>query len=120
MRLSYNLPRALVGKSVRVVFDGPFDATTNHATLSGPAGTSECVVTSVDITCTEAMRGLLPLDPNLAVVEALAAATYAGPAQDRVSVAMTFGADPIGIARLDLYRPGVPEPAEAEAGKPHR
>jgi hypothetical protein len=60
------------------------------------------------------MRGLIPLNPDLAVVEKLAG-TYPGPAADRVSVAQRFDGDPIGIALVDLQRPGVPEPVEVEA-----
>lgn len=109
--LAYNLPRALVGKAMRVVFTGPFDASTGHATLTGAPGTAECTVTALAISCTEQMNGLLPIAPNLVVVEKLAA-TYAGPAADRLAVAARFAGDPIGIATLDLTRPGVPEPVE--------
>lgn len=110
--LSYNLPRALVGKTVRVDFTGPFDPATNRATLTGAAGTSECTIAPATISCAETMRGLLPLDPNLAVVEKLAAASYPGPAADRTAVAKQFAGDPIGSALIDLNRPGTPEPAE--------
>lgn len=110
-RLAYNLPRALVGKAVRVDFTGPIDATTNVATLSGVAGTSTCQIAATSVVCNETMQGLLPLNSDLTVVEALAATTYAGPVADRIAVANRFAGDPIGIAHIDLTRPGVPEPA---------
>lgn len=116
--LSYNLPRALVGKATRLSFSGPFDAASGLATLSGPAGTSQCVVSATNIVCSETMQGLLPLNPNLTVVEALAGVGYAGPAADRIAVANRFAGDPIGVARIDLSRPGVPEPVEPVVPEP--
>lgn len=61
-----------------------------------------------------AERGLVPLAPDLAVVEKLAADFYSGPASDRLDVARLFEADPIGIARVDLTTP-----AETEANTEH-
>ena len=113
--LAYNLPRALVGKLVRVVFTGPFDPATGKATLTGVPGTSVCTVTTVDVSCSEAMAGIMPVNPDLAVVTKLAA-TYAGPAADRTTIAQQFAGDPIGIAHIDFSRPGVPEPIEVETG----
>lgn len=113
--LAYNLPRALVGKLVRVVFTGPFDPATGKATLTGIPGTSVCTVTTVDVSCSEAMAGLMPVNPDLAVVTKLAT-TYPGPAADRTTIAQQFAGDPIGIAHLDFSRPGVPEPIEIDTG----
>jgi hypothetical protein len=113
--LAYNLPRALVGKLVRVVFTGPFDPATGKATLTGIPGTSVCTVTSIDVSCSEAMAGLMPVNPDLAVVTKLAT-TYPGPAADRTTLAQQFAGDPIGIAHVDFSRPGVPEPIELETG----
>jgi hypothetical protein len=91
-----------------VDFVGPFDPASNHASLTGPAGTAECVISPAEIVCHEVMSGLKPISANLAVVEKLAS-SYAGPAVDRQTVAVGFAGDPIGIARLDLNRPGVIE-----------
>ena len=112
-RLHYNLPRALVGSTVSVDFVGTFDGKANHVTLTGAAGTAECALSATEIVCTEAMHGLLPIDADLGVVEKLAA-DYAGAASDRIAVSRQFAVDPIGIARLDLARPGTPEAAEQE------
>ncbi len=112
--LAYNLPRALVGKVVRVTFTGPFDPATGTATLSGTPGTSTCTVTATTVSCSEAMQGLVPLNPDLNVVSSLAA-TYAGPVSDRTALAQQFAGDPIGIALIDLSRPGVADPSEVEA-----
>jgi hypothetical protein len=117
--LSYNLPRALVGIALRVDFTGPYDPATGQARLVGAAGTADCVVTATSVSCTETMRGLLPIAGDLAVVAQLAA-TYPGPPADRTSVATQFMGDPIGIATIDLGRPGVPEvpePVEVGSGK---
>jgi hypothetical protein len=113
--LAYNLPRALVGKLVRVTFTGPFDPATGTATMTGPPGTSTCTVTAATVSCSEAMQGLVPLNPDLAVVTKLAS-TYAGPVSDRTSLAQQFAGDPIGIALIDLSRPGVPDTVEVEVG----
>ncbi len=114
VHLSYNLPRALVGKALRVDFVGTLDPSASHAALSGAAGTSDCVVSATQIVCTETMPGLIPVAPDLTVVASLAAASYTGVAQDRIAVATRFAGDPIGIARIDLGRPGAPEPVEVE------
>ncbi|MBX3210085.1 MAG: hypothetical protein KF764_33955 [Labilithrix sp.] len=101
-RLAYNLPKGLVGDSIRVDFSGPFDPATNKGTLTGPAGTSECVATATTVTCTETMRGLLPIDADMELVEAIAREEYAGPVQHRIDVTQRFIGDPIGIIRFDL------------------
>jgi hypothetical protein len=115
--LAYNLPRALVGTIVHVVFTGPFDPATGHATLTGAAGTADCTVSALAIVCNEHMQGLVPLATNMAVVEKLAV-SYPGPAADRLTVATQFAGDPIGIATLDLTRPGVPEPVDPVVVEP--
>jgi hypothetical protein len=113
-KLAYNLPSGLVGGSIRVTFDGTFDPATNRGTLTGPAGTSECTGTATEIVCQETMRGLLPIQADMALIQSLAASEYAGPVQHRIDVAQRFIGDPIGIIRIDL-RTGVAE-AEHEAG----
>jgi hypothetical protein len=117
--LSYDLPRALVGIPLRVDFTGPYDPATGQARLVGAAGTADCTVTATSVSCAETMRGLLPIAGDLAVVAQLAA-TYPGPPSDRASVATQVMGDPIGIALIDLGRPGVPEvpePVEVGSGK---
>lgn len=104
--LEYDLPLALVGVPVRVKFDGPFDAATGTATLTGTAGTAQCSATATTVVCHETMRGLLPLTVDLGVVQSLAT-DYAGPAQDRVAVSKLFSTDPIGIASVSLTAPVV-------------
>lgn len=116
--LAYNLPRALVGVALRVDFAGVYDPATGKATLTGAAGTADCTVTATTVTCAETMRGLLPIAGDLAVVEKLASG-YPGPPSDRTTVATRFMGDPIGIAHIDLGRPGVPEPVEVGSGKKH-
>jgi hypothetical protein len=103
-RLAYDLPRELVGKTLRVDFAGPL-AADGTAQLLGDAGVADCSVQASTVVCNEQMPGLMPLEPDLATVEALAADTYAGPASDRLDVARLFSADPIGIARVDLSKP---------------
>lgn len=110
--LAYALPRELVGKTVRVSFAGPFDAATGRGTLTGPAGTAECATSGTTVTCTETMRGLLPLDPDLGVVEKLAPA---GMAAARVEVAKRFSTDPIGIAD---FAPAPSAPVDDHKAKP--
>ena len=117
--LAYNLPRALVGKLVRVTFTGPFDPATGQATLTGTPGTSTCTVTAASVTCSETMQGLVPLNPDLTVVAKLAS-TYPGPVADRTSIAQQFAGDPIGIATVDLSRPGVADTVEIEPGGGHQ
>lgn len=111
--LAYNLPRALVGKALRVTFTGPFDPATGTATLTGPPGTSQCTATATAVSCSETMQGIMPVNPDLAVVAKLAS-SYPGPSADRTTIAQQFSGDPIGIANVDLTRPGVPEPAVVE------
>jgi hypothetical protein len=111
-RLSYKLPRELVGKSVSVDFSGQLEAGTG--TLLGEAGVAECSVASTEVACAEEMYGLLPLESDLAAVERLAAESYAGPASDRVEVARVFQGDPIGIAVIDLTSLEGSEPHETE------
>jgi hypothetical protein len=103
-RLAYSLPPELVGKELRVDFSGTL-AADNTAQLTGEAGTADCAIAATEVVCQEQMPGLLPLEPDLAVVEKLAQASYAGNAADRVAVAQLFGADPIGIARVHLAEP---------------
>lgn len=95
--LDYDLPKALVGEKLRVSFSG--SVTGRTAQLTGEAGTAECDLSQAQVVCRETMRGLLPLEPDLSVVEQLAPE---GAAQARVDVARTFSADPIGIATIDL------------------
>lgn len=108
VRLAYNLPLGLVGTAIRVDFVGTLDPATQQATLSGRAGTSVCAVTPTIVTCNEAMQGLLPIAGDLGTVASIAAADFAGPAQQRVDVAARFIGDPIGILKIDLGT-GVPE-----------
>jgi len=113
VRLAYALPRELVGKALRVDFSGAL-AADGTAHLLGDAGAAECTVDASAVVCHEQMPGLLPLTPDLAVIERLAGDSYAGPASDRLDVALLFKADPIGIARVDLSTP-----AESEANTEH-
>ena len=104
-RLVYDLPRELVGKSLSVDFSGNI-ASDNSAQLSGEAGTADCTIDATSVVCHENLAGLLPLEPDLGVVEALAATTYAGNAADRLDVARLFSGDPIGIAEFDASTAG--------------
>lgn len=99
--LDYDLPKALVGAALRVRFTGEL-VTPGSAQLTGDVGTADCAVSPVEVVCREVMRGLLPFEPDLEVVERLAAKTYAGAAQDRVDVARLFSTDPIGVVTIDL------------------
>jgi hypothetical protein len=99
--LDYDLPKELVGSALRVSFAGSLD-TAGSAQLMGEAGTADCTVSAAEVVCHEVMRGLLPLEPDIDVVERLAAKTYAGAAQDRIDVARLFSTDPIGIVTIDL------------------
>jgi hypothetical protein len=99
---------------VRVKFSGALDASGATGTLSGPPGTAACDVASANVACNEAMAGLLPLAPDYAVIEQLAAAEYAGPASHRVDVAKAFASDPIGIVRIDLGAQVAGHEAEVE------
>ena len=60
------------------------------------------------------MKGLLPITPDLAVVESLAATEFAGPASMRLDVAKQFSVDPIGIVHVDLNAPVTPDSPETE------
>lgn len=105
VELRYDLPLGLVGKTVGLSFKGTLSSGGTTASLSGSAGTAECTLTADTIVCNESMSGLLPLEPDYGVVEAHAAAEYAGPAADRLEVAKRFAGDPIGIVHIDLNRP---------------
>lgn len=113
-RLAYNLPRGLVGTSVRVDFTGTLDVATGHATLTGAAGTSECTTTATTVVCNEVMRGLLPLAGDLGVVASIAQVEYPSAPNDRVLVAQKFIGDPIGIVRVDLTKPVAPSATAPE------
>ncbi len=99
--LEYDLPLGLVGVPLRVEFSGPLDTAGGTAALTGPVGTADCTLTGTSISCHEVMRGLLPMTPDYAVIEAAAATEYAGPVDHRVQVAQTFASDPIGIVTFD-------------------
>ena len=60
------------------------------------------------------MDGLLPFQPDYAVIEQLANAEYAGPASDRIRVAEQFAGDPIGIVHFDRSVPAGAEPNAEE------
>jgi hypothetical protein len=100
--LSYPLPLGLVGQALEVDLSGPFDAATQTGILTGAAGSATCTLSGSSLTCNETLSGFLPLTPNLAVVQAVAAQDFAGPAQQRVDVAIRFSADPLGILHADL------------------
>ena len=102
--LSYRLPIALVGRDVRVEFTGPFDPTTGSASLTGAFGSAECLAVGTHVFCHEVMRGLLPLNPDLDVVEELAA-DYPGPSTHRLDVTAHFASDAVGIAHIELAQP---------------
>lgn len=99
--LDYDLPKELVGKTVHVAFTGPIDEN-GVARLAGDAGDAVCDIASARVVCRENMSGLLPLEPDLEMVERLAADSYEGAAQDRIDVARLFSAEPIGVATVDL------------------
>lgn len=99
--LEYDLPPGLVGSAVHVEFSGPFDVSTGKGTLSGGVGTAECTVTATAVSCLERMPGILPITPDMALIEAIAKQEYVGPAQDRLDVTQRFIGDPIGIVRFD-------------------
>lgn len=108
--LEYDLPMALVGRPLRVNFEGPFNAATQTATLVGPAGTAQCSRVGAEMRCHEVMKGIMPVKADLTVVAALAS-DYAGPPADRLAVTKLFSPDPIGIARVQLASP-VPTPVD--------
>lgn len=101
--LDYDLPMGLVGKKVNVRFTGPIEGAA--ASLSGAPGTATCDVGSASVSCHEIMKGLLPLDPDYATIESIAAAEYKGPVQDRLDVAKSFSLDPIGVVNIDVSAP---------------
>src|SRR5512139_591557 len=89
-KLEYDLPVGLVGGVVRVEFSGAYDGSAANASLAGAAGTADCTIGQGGISCFETMHGLLPMNPDYALIEAAAASEYAGPAADRVEVARRF------------------------------
>lgn len=95
--LDYDLPKALVGKTLHVAFEGAVKG--NTAYLTGEAGTADCTIGATSVVCHETMRGLLPLEPDLDVVSRLAPE---GAAQARIDIARSFSTDPIGIATVSL------------------
>lgn len=101
VHFSYDLPVGLVGGTVSIDMQG----TVGSGDFTGDRGTATCTVAKSIVTCNEQLANLgdLPLDDQL--VEARAAAEYAGPAADRVQVANVFSSDPIGIASFDLTQP---------------
>lgn len=114
--LEYALPPGLVGGAVRVEFSGPVDPATGQGTLVGKVGSAECTATPNRVSCLEKMPGILPLTPDMALVEAAAKDEYAGPVQDRVRVTERFIGDPIGIVHFDPTTGGAPvddSPAKA-------
>lgn len=104
-KLDYDLPLGLVGKPIRLEFVGPADAARPTGPLSGAPGTAECTFVGSSVSCLEKMAGLLPLEPDYAVVEQLAAVEYKGPVADRVAVTKRFVSDPIGIVHFDFQIP---------------
>lgn len=115
--LSYDLPLGLVGAPLRVKFTGALAASGTPSALAGEPGTASCDVANAAVVCHEIMRGLLPLTPDYAVVEQMAATEYAGPATDRLDVAKLFASDPIGIVKIDMNAP-VAGHVEVETEKP--
>ncbi len=112
--LDYDLPLGLVGTKLRVEFTGPIDVAAGKATLVGPPGDAACTLSASAVSCLETMKGLLPITPDLAVVESLAATEFAGPASMRLDVAKQFSVDPIGIVHVDLNAPVTPDSPETE------
>ena len=100
--LEYDLPLGLVGGLLKVNLEGPFNAATGTAELSGPVGTGSCSVVGDIVSCVEHFTGLGPLPLSMDEVERIAMLEYDGPVQDRIDVASIFAIDPIGIAELDL------------------
>jgi hypothetical protein len=106
--LHYKLPPALVGGVIDLTLAGPISDGMTQVDVAGAPGVGTCVATTSTITCREEFSDLGVLPISMPVVESLAALQYAGPASDRVSVAMTFASDPIGFVEIDLSSP-VPE-----------
>jgi hypothetical protein len=111
--LDYDLPRGLVGDPIHVEFTGPFDVATNKGALTGAAGTAECTATATTVSCLEVMRGLLPINVDMTLIEQIAREEYVGPVQHRIDVTQRFIGDPIGIVRFELST-GVAEHEDAE------
>lgn len=114
VKLEYDLPLGLVGKQLRVEFTGPIDVAGGTASLLGPPGDAACDVATAKVSCTEQMKGLLPVNPDLAVVEQVAQAEMPGAVSQRLDVAKQFSVDPIGIVHIDLTAPVAAEPIEPE------
>ncbi len=107
VRLAYNLPKDLVGKTISVELEGTLSSDSSDpqtAELSGSAGTASCTLSATAVTCHEQLSGLAPIDSDLAVVEKLASSNFSGPSEQRVSVAQLFSSEPIGIVYIDLTR----------------
>ncbi len=104
-KLEYDLPLGLVGKAIKLEFLGPAGASAPTGALTGAPGTADCTVDGAAISCLEKMAGLLPLEPDYAVVEQLAKVEYTGPVADRIDVTKRFVSDPIGIIHFDLGAP---------------
>jgi hypothetical protein len=78
-------------------------------------------VSSDAVVCKEHLTGLLPLEPDDAVIAQIARAEYPGPASQRIEVAHVFASDPIGIMRLDPRGPaGAPSPTGERGGSQGR
>lgn len=105
--LDYDLPVGLVGGDVHVELSGALADGATAVELTGPAGTGTCTRAGSIITCQELFTGLPALPISDAVVEARAAAEYAGPLAHRLAIAELFSTDPIGIAIFDLDHPVV-------------
>ncbi len=101
--LEYDLPEGLVGQKIRVRFTGVAADGATSAELTGEVGTATCAIAKATVSCNETMSNLV-FQPDLTVIEALAATEYAGPAADRLDVAQRFQADPIGIVHIDLSK----------------
>lgn len=95
--LGYKLPVELLGRSQRVSFTGPFDATTLTGRLTSEDGTAECKIVDRTVECLEDMHALMPIEHDLDRVTELAPASIA---TERVRVTRVFISDPIGIATL--------------------
>lgn len=106
VELAYNLPRMLVGQSVRVALAGPLSADGKTATLSGKVGTATCSVAPdlSPISCTERFVGL---QVDLDKVRKRAEAQDPTRVDQRVEVARRFANHPIGVyeREVDLYGP---------------
>lgn len=98
-RLSYTLPRLLVGRSGRVSFSGSVGAAGVYE-LQGPDGVARCTVApSVDVAlrCDERFTGLAV---DLDGVRREAVATDPTRADARVAVSRGFSIEPIGVLEV--------------------